>query len=382
MRTYKLYLFVFLAISACGPQQTEETSTDKSAVKIEVNTSGAENTSLKAANFEVEYLSIALPEAVLTGEISHLKQFGDYLFLHNPDLTKTITITDLKGNYIGQLNSVGRGPGEYTQIAAFTFDEDKEHLIIYDRGQQRLLTYSVPNLEFVTDSRVDRYMMNIEQIDTDFILAFSEEELNATTYEGVITMKNNGSLLSNIDIDANAASMELSYPNTVSLINGEVYYAHPHEITTIYKMTKNGAEEVFKIDFGNNGIPEKYWARTEADEFESALEEGNKATWVQHFTLNNQLAAFWYMYIDPSNKQLAVYNRQTNEVKSYKQFTIDGTEVELPYPIGTINDKFVSIIYSDELSPENVKDNPELYKAVTENQSEQGLTLIVYSPKN
>jgi len=374
MRIYKSYslLLLFLLFTACSQKKNEEITTKE---VIKVKTPGAENTTLELAGFDVEYLSIVLPDSIYTGVIDNLKSFGDYIFLHNSTQTKTITITDLKGNFVGQ------GPEEYSYIDAFTYDEKKKELIIYDRNLRRLSTYSVPGLDFVSSKRIDKYIMNMESIDSDLFMIVSEEQVDAFNYEGVLLVNSKGELVSKMDIDANIASMEISYPNTVSIINGDVYYAHPHEITTIYKINKDGPEEEFKINFGDNGIPEKYWGRTEAEDFESALEEGNKATWVQHFTLNNNTAAFWYMYIEPDNRQLAVYNRKTKEVKSYEQFMIEGTDIVLPYPTGTINDKFVSILYGDEIEPNDVHGNPTLFKAISENNTEQGLTFIVYKPK-
>ncbi|WP_339606948.1 6-bladed beta-propeller [uncultured Roseivirga sp.] len=380
MRIYKSYslLLLFLLFTACSQKKNEEITTKE---VIKVKTPGAENTTLELAGFDVEYLSIVLPDSIYTGVIDNLKSFGDYIFLHNSTQTKTITITDLKGNFVGQLKRIGQGPEEYSYIDAFTYDEKKKELIIYDRNLRRLSTYSVPGLDFVSSKRIDKYIMNMESIDSDLFMIVSEEQVDAFNYEGVLLVNSKGELVSKMDIDANIASMEISYPNTVSIINGDVYYAHPHEITTIYKINKDGPEEEFKINFGDNGIPEKYWGRTEAEDFESALEEGNKATWVQHFTLNNNTAAFWYMYIEPDNRQLAVYNRKTKEVKSYEQFMIEGTDIVLPYPTGTINDKFVSILYGDEIEPNDVHGNPTLFKAISENNTEQGLTFIVYKPK-
>jgi hypothetical protein len=381
MRIYKSYflLLLLLVFTACGKKQTGESTI---AEVIEVNTSGAETTSLEVAGFDVEYLPIVLPDTIYTGEISHLKSFGDYIFLHNPTQTKSITIIDLKGNFVGQLKRVGQGPEEYSYIEAFTYDEQKKELIIYDRNLQRLSTYSVPNLDFVSARRIDQYMLNLESIDSDLLMVMSEEQVDAFNYEGVILVNNKGELISKTDIDANVASMEISYPNTISIIDGDVYYAHPHEITTVYKMTKDGPEETFKINFGANGIPEKYWGRTEAEDFESALEGGDKATWVQYFTLNNNTVAFWYMYGEPETKQLAVYDRKEKSIKSFTQFMIEGTDIALPYPTGTVNDKFVSILYSEEIKPEDVQGNPTLFKAISENNTEQGLTFIVYKSKN
>ncbi len=49
-------------------------------------------------------------------------------------------------------------------------------------------------------------------------------------------------------------------------------------------------------------------------------------------------------------------------MNSYCQITIEGIDFELRYPIGTINDKFESVIYNEEIESEDVKGNPTLFK--------------------
>ena len=51
-----------------------------------------------------------------------------------------------------------------------------------------------------------------------------------------------------------------------------------------------------------------------------------------------------------------MYNIQTKKVKLYGQFAIALTADERPYPTRTMNDKFVSILYSEEIDAEMLKE--------------------------
>lgn len=371
-------LTLSLFFSSCSSNKKGESL--QALETISVETSGADFAPVDKL-FDIEYLSVNLPDSVFLGAITHIKHYKDYFFMLDSRQTKTITVIDSKGNFVCQLNQIGQGPGEYSYIESFAFNTSENELIIYDRAQQKLHTYTFPGLNFVESVKIDRYMVNLEMLDANTLLAVSDTEGDDGSYEGIVLLNKKGELQSNTGIDANVASIEISYHNTFSRMDDEVYYAHPHEVTTVFKMGSHEPEVFLKVDFGKNGIPLKYWSKTEANQFEASLEEGNKATWVQHFITNPGFSAFWYMYKEPDNRQLAIANRKTGEVKSYAGLSIPETEAALPYPIGVANDAFISILSSDELDLEAVKTNEKLHQLLTRNKGTSSNVLVVYTPK-
>ena len=144
-------------VSSCNKHKKEHISTVES---ITINAEKSISAHLDEITDTIQYISLNLPDAVYIGSIQHIKSYSDYLFIHDPFQTKTITIVDNLGGFIGQLNKVGKGSGEYIGIDAFAFDASRNELIIYDRATSSFIFYSFPDIKHIKTLRKDRYVMN------------------------------------------------------------------------------------------------------------------------------------------------------------------------------------------------------------------------------
>lgn len=86
---------------------------------------------------EIEY--VLLPENMRAVQIDKMQQFGDLIFLGDYELTKTVSIVNIKTGEVTNINRVGGGPGEYQYILDFTINREKEQIEILDLD--RLISY-------------------------------------------------------------------------------------------------------------------------------------------------------------------------------------------------------------------------------------------------
>lgn len=96
----------------------------------------------------------------------------------------TITVFDTQGNFIDQLNRVGRGPGEYLDIEAFAFDIKNENLVIYSRTSKEFHIYTFPGLDFLQTLQKGKYVINFEIFNKDNWVVIYEEE-SENKYHGI-----------------------------------------------------------------------------------------------------------------------------------------------------------------------------------------------------
>jgi len=374
MKNILLPLLLVTIISSCN----NETQINTKTIRVDIQGSSVGLKELK--NNDVSFISPSMPDSIFFGEINHIKTYGDLLFLHDEGQTNSLTIIDENGEFINQLKKIGDGPGEYRSLNAFAYNEEEKILTIYDRSKFSLFHYQFPSLKHIETYRLEKYIMNLEYINKDTIMIVSENDINEKgKYEGVLYISKEGKLLQgDLSIGNEVSSIELSYPNTVIKISKDTYYAHPHELTTIYKMG-NTAEPIYTIDFGKNKIPQRYWPADEASEFEQSLSEGNKAVWVQHMVLNREGLAFSFLYKDAGTRYFYHQNYNDSSVQVYKGYTVSNSDYIVPHSIGSDGKNFISLIYTENIDSTQFQ-NKAFLIAYRKSEGNGGYIIVKYRP--
>ena len=331
----------------------------------------------------IQYISLNLPSHVYIGSIQHIKSYSDYLFIHDQFQAKTITIVDRSGKFMGQLDRKGKGPGEYIGIDAFAFDVSRNELIIYDRATSSFIFYSFPNIKHIKTLKKDRYIMNFEVLDRGHWLVISDDEKSKKEYSGIEIwdethdVKHKPSSIGN-----HPASIEISYPNTITFINNKIYYAHPYVYTTLYQIDIENQMPQIRIDFGKNKIPKKYWNASEADNFETALKEGRpKAVWVHNCLLNNETLSFWLMYGNTSTKYLVIYDRKLKKEYVFSDLKIKNLETKIQHTKGVTGNYYISEIYPEDIEGLDISKNKKLSEAIAKNKDKLSPVLLLFKLK-
>ncbi|MFT4851209.1 MAG: hypothetical protein ACI83B_003774 [Sediminicola sp.] len=374
MKNLFTLLVLFLLVASCK----NEISRNSTILNVEIGNLPVDFKELK--NDNLTFIPLNLPDSIFFGGIDHIKAYADMIFLHDEGQTNSLTIIDENGKFINQLKKIGDGPGEYKSLDAFAYNENEKILTIYDRSKFSLFHYKAPSLEHISTYRLQKYIMNLEYVNDETIMIVSENEINEKgKYEGVMYISKEGKLLQDdLSIGNDVSSIELSYPNTVIKISDITYYAHPHELTTIYKMG-NTAEPIYTIDFGKNKIPYKFWPVNKASEFEQSLTEGNKAVWVQNIILNEENLAFSFLYKEFDTRYFYHQNFKDSSVHIYKGYTVSNSDYTLPHPIGSNGRNFISLIYTENIDSTQFQ-NKEFLKTLRKSEGGGGYIIVKYKP--
>lgn len=141
-----IIISAILMTSCTGTSQKEETHNinspciaDKSrSIPIYVN---GEDTFKKLDEYLIATSYIKLAPEPLLANIKGIRIYNERIYVW--DRSNQLVCYDMQGKMIYRINSIGNGPGEYSEINAFTINPDKAEFVIYDNSRISLLYYSL-----------------------------------------------------------------------------------------------------------------------------------------------------------------------------------------------------------------------------------------------
>lgn len=374
MKNYFYIIFLISCLFSCN-EEISNVDVDSFLVRGD----RANTILLETISENIEYLSLKWPNNITISKFTNIKIYDDLIFVHDRDGTMTITVFDIQGNYVNRLSKVGKGPGEYLDLEAFSYDANKNELITYSRELKSFNFYKFPEMEFVRTLDKAKYIINFEVIQNDRWLVICDEEFN-DKFHGIEQWdEEHISQPINKLIKRDPISVEMSFPNTFTRNHGRIFYANPHEITTIFEFEKEGFIPVLEIDFGKNKIPAQHWETPYIEKFEQTLEEGGKKSfWVQNAIFGNSNLSFWFYYGDFENTYLAICDRTTKKSTVYSEVNLKDMNITVAPPITTADDTYISLLYPALMDTVGISRNLDLMNAYNESAMNSSPILLFF----
>ena len=204
----------------------------------------------------VWYIKLDNSTSALLGDIDRIVFSDSHIFILDRYKTKSIKKFDLKGNYITDIGSQGRGPGEFIEPTDFVIIENK--LIVYDQFTHRLLHFNI-----------DGTLIDVQRVPFSFntFFAFNENEFVFQCFDSdnVHFPEILGYSLIWSDSTFNIKYRGIFTPHEKNIprlnrglvhSNGELLFVKPYS-DTIYKVKQNGIFiPKYFIDFKQYAMPE------------------------------------------------------------------------------------------------------------------------------
>jgi hypothetical protein len=148
-------IIVVALIASCDRGREDEVTT----LRIDVEKSREVN--LSEFVEEVQYIRLKR-EGIPLGEGK--LHVGDKRIYYLDFQQQIISIHDLAGRFVTELDRKGKGPGEY-ELISFWVDDKEELLTVWDEYQLKIIRYDLPDLKFVSETHFDRdYILNFNKI--------------------------------------------------------------------------------------------------------------------------------------------------------------------------------------------------------------------------
>ena len=310
---------------------------------------------------DYQVVNLDKPEEIEWGKIDIVRNFDDYIFLVDRFQTKTVTVFDMKGNFIKQLKRAGDAPGEYADLSLFTYDPVKNALVVYSR-MQGVKMYDFETLEVQKEIPIsERYFMGMEWLSNNKY--FVIKEYNSPEDEGgFYVVDENFNEVKELDIPNYNASIEISYPATLSRTGNSILYNYSSDQSKIYELSADNLEVKHQLNFGSNNIDSKdIWKAIESEEFEREVFLNKKATFIQFFKENDKYNSFWFINgVNGGRNNLAVYDKKTGESKVIRKVYDRDVDVFADlHPNGILNNQYVSILNSESDLMEKIFETKE-----------------------
>lgn len=268
-------------------------------------------------------LPLETNDASLLGGINKIVYQDSLIYLLDKRYTsKVFVFTANDGKFVRKFGKIGNGPGEYTNIDDFSIDNENRHIyILADRN--RLITYTLDG-DYVMAKQLPLMATHVEYMNNRLFFV-----CDLTDTDNLLITDMNFNLLSS------------HFPNDVYKSNYRILL-HPlqkkenellfHRFldNRIYRIDYNGELSVaYQIDFGANSM--------NLEDIDNLTEKGlkdmmkTKVGNVKYFTETDKYA--FMMFFDKNSPCVSIYDRESNQAKSYTFQSLKDDFVGKDFPI-------------------------------------------------
>lgn len=248
----------------------------------------------------------------LIRSIDRICVIDDTFYMLDRSLGK-VFMYSTSGKYLGQINDIGSGPGEYIQISDITVDQkrknivllcDRSYKVMYYTNAGKLMkevSYSDYYSEFIVNGD-SIYCYKVGLKDVDYILTYTypmdflrKEALHERPYF------DSGS-------SGNFTSFDVGNRLTIS---DAVYFTRPLE-SCIYSIDRNGIYEKYAIDFKEHHLPKSLLEKNmSAEDFLNICDENKYVCSITNVVGNRDYLLF------KTNIGLFIYDKQLKRLEGY-----------------------------------------------------------------
>lgn len=308
---------------------------------------------------EIRLVSLDIPDSIFFGEINSIKTVNGKMYLLDQSQTQTITIIDSNGEFFGQLNNRGEGPGQYDVIHDFSIDEQGRTIIIYDRNSFEFLFYDLETLSFLKAIKSSKTFMSFEVIDVNKWLTISDSRQADNSLVGVEII--NSHTLSTIETlfkDASRISIQASESIFLTKNKDVLYYALPDFQTTLYAFDNGKINNRLVIDFGSSNVDIEIMNQSRG-EFIKHLSDKDRSIAAHFFIIDNNKAGFWFMRGGFRNQLFAEYEFTDGTINVYSGLTHPALKEILPPARGVTENEYIHLLYPNQLDDIFLKNSKE-----------------------
>jgi hypothetical protein len=202
-----------------------------------------------------EFIPLETKPKSLIGEIKKIRISDSIIYILD-ETQKTLKKFSLKGNYLGQIGSVGRAIGEYSQATDFQILKNDNQILIWDNPQKKMNAYNMDGT-FINDEYTNNYFLSFSKVNQDYwcyTAGINEEGSNKTGFN--LTVYNDS---------LNSKGIKKYFPSNnfyPRVLNKTNFFRHKDVVTfhfglcdTIYRIHESKIEPYIYIDAGKFTLP-------------------------------------------------------------------------------------------------------------------------------
>lgn len=302
---------------------------------------------------EINIIRLETTEKSLFGEVTKLVRTESRIFILDATDAKCILIFDTAGNFHNSIGSIGRGPGELSDLLDFSVDPDEEYIIITDNMGKIIKADLDGNIIRESIQKKWGSLTNVICHDGN-IYGYTGSRAGMENYQ-IIKL--------NSELDFEQAFLPFSRPLPGILRNMNALYKHGEEVffysiidNCIYHLQDGVFVKRYYFDFGEKNL-------TLNNSTSPEFPFGNEFAFLWNFVVEGDSIVLLSVF-DEGRPWLSFFSKRDNEL-----YTVTSLNQDLPgfyRPITHFNGMFISVCTSsqfieafpfNDLSPKP-EDNP------------------------
>lgn len=246
-----IYLLIFFLLSACTANKDEKD-------KIKQYLFDENSLSISEMDIECRYIPLETTDDNLFAEARYIHFYNDTLFLITKEQERVLLFDMNTGKWIGEVGKKGKGPGEHISPSSLHIEEEKDLLLIADKGLNKLLYYRLSDLQYIRTKKISPFFdccwLKDGKIAWVFV-AFNDDKRNL--YNIKITDENleEISFLYKTDF---CPQYQMTLGRFVYEHKGDYYLNLPFE-PTVYRIEQTAVVPVYNVNYGKYTFASHDW---------------------------------------------------------------------------------------------------------------------------
>ena len=270
----KYLLLILLIITSCTTGSKKLTSkavfNDSIIAQIYLEKDIAQDKKISMDSL-IECMDYITPEFTNESMLSKYDKIlfsEEYLFiLENNVNNKAVFIFDLDGKYISKVNSIGQGPGEYSEISDFYYDDKNALIGVLSNSQ--ILRYNL-NGEFQDKVNLRKYLISEIAYNNGSIYAYSNSLSNVEDgYSLIVFDEDFNPIYTDYPLNKKLINFPLTFNKRTLSNNQKNVFFNAINNDTIYSVHSDYMDAKYIMNFGEYKFPDS--------NFKELLEDGEKA---------------------------------------------------------------------------------------------------------
>jgi hypothetical protein len=246
IRTLTL-IFIFIMNMSCNDNNK---TTPFTTIKID----SSELMPINEENSEIiNIIKFENPSKADLGYISKAIAFENNYFLLNNNKNSQVLKYDTNGNFVSEIGSFGKGPGEYITTTDFSICETSRTLFILNNNTD-ILMFNI-NGNFISNNSINLLSNSFEvSIDGNYFYKYSKTP-NESKSHGIFKVDKNGNKTNKFHLRNTTwfPMIELNFHKT----HDAIYFRESFS-NQLFKIDSAGFSEFIKYDWGNKSFQKEY----------------------------------------------------------------------------------------------------------------------------
>lgn len=326
MKSFNLFI-AFALLLSCNPAL----KTNSIVQEIIVSFDEDKKIYLSEIMTDCDIILLETTKVSTLGEINKIEIYKNKIYISS---NNQIFVFSDNGKHILNINSAGRGPGEYLGIKDFNIHSDI--LYILDRASQNILLYDLIGNHLETRN-IGMWAQNFLYLDNNEILIYSGEEDNDFNQCKLSLISKTDEIKGISPIDKRK-SKYLHVNASQNLYQSDsIVYVHEAFCDTVFSFSDGQLKPLFFFNYGAHKVPDSFFDKRHDNIF-SFFQDFNNTHYVNGIYNFLHINDYYYfkVYKDGENHFIA-FNPKTETVNRYSQFINDFLYSDLSFSVEDLN---------------------------------------------